>query len=168
MKYSLIKQIWLQSSMTVITFRQYQIKLKLEIGYHHSWKQTCLKISIKTCQNSMAESVSPASKISDIFHSNLITLNEVRTSTVESLKDYCWKRDFKISGSKDELMARVYCLYSHRSMTTHWLPMTWYISRFCQTKKLTRRKGCNVQMVSNKFCWLISISQQKSCSLKEV
>ena len=62
----------------------------------------------------MAESVRPASKISDIFHSNLITLTEVRTCTVVALKDYCRKRGFKISGSKDELIAPVYCLYSQQ------------------------------------------------------
>ena len=62
----------------------------------------------------MAASFRPASDISDIVDSDLITLDEVRTWTVDALKDYCRKRGFKISGSKDELMALVYCLYNQQ------------------------------------------------------
>ena len=47
----------------------------------------------------MAATIRPASKISDIFHSDLITMNEVRTCTVDALKDCCLKRGFKMSGS---------------------------------------------------------------------
>ena len=53
------------------------------------------------CQSSMAASFRPASDISDIVDSDLITLDEVRTWTVDALKDYCRKRGFKVSGSKD-------------------------------------------------------------------
>ena len=41
--------------------------------------QMCLKIPIKSSQNSMAASVRQASKTSVVFYSDLITLNEVRT-----------------------------------------------------------------------------------------
>ena len=51
----------------------------------------------------MEATIRPASKISDVFHSDLITMNEVRTCTVDALKDCCLKRGFKMSGSSINL-----------------------------------------------------------------
>lgn len=42
-----------------------------------------------------------------------ISLEEVETWNIESLKDYCRKRNFKVTGSKKELVARVYVLYNN-------------------------------------------------------
>ena len=58
----------------------------------------------------MASSFQRASEIQTIVDSDLITLEEVKIWTVEALKDFCRKRGFKVSGSKEELAARVYCL----------------------------------------------------------
>ena len=62
----------------------------------------------------MASSFQRASEIQTIVDSDLITLEEVKIWTVEALKDFCRKRGFKVSGSKEELAARVYCLYNQQ------------------------------------------------------
>ena len=43
---------------------------------------------------------------------DLISYEEVERWSVESLKDFCRKRGFKVTGSKRELVARVYFLYN--------------------------------------------------------
>jgi hypothetical protein len=45
---------------------------------------------------------------------DLITLEEIHTWDITALKEYCRKRNFKVSGSKAELCARVYVLYNQR------------------------------------------------------
>lgn len=45
---------------------------------------------------------------------DLISLNEIKMWTVDALKDYCKKRSYKVSGTLEELQARVYVLYNKR------------------------------------------------------
>ena len=44
---------------------------------------------------------------------DLITYEQVESWTVDALKEYCRKRNFKVSGSKKELVARVYVLFNN-------------------------------------------------------
>lgn len=44
-----------------------------------------------------------------------ISYGEVETWCVDALKDYCRKRGYRISGSKKELVARVYVLYNNNA-----------------------------------------------------
>ena len=48
----------------------------------------------------------------NIFENNLIRMDEVKTWSTDSLKEYCRKRGYKVSGTKSELCARVYFLYN--------------------------------------------------------
>ena len=59
-----------------------------------------------------------ATNFSDIeisAQNDLISHDEVLTWSVEALKDYCRKRGYKVSGSKNELAARVYFLYNNNT-----------------------------------------------------
>ena len=46
---------------------------------------------------------------------DLISYEEVETWSIDALKEYCRKRSFKVSGSKKELIARVYVLYPNNA-----------------------------------------------------
>lgn len=48
----------------------------------------------------------------NLLQHDLISLAEVKLWNVEALKDYCKKRSYKVSGTKEELCARVYFLYN--------------------------------------------------------
>lgn len=43
---------------------------------------------------------------------DLISLNEVKMWELEALKEYCRRRGYKVSGTRQELCARVYVLYN--------------------------------------------------------
>ena len=45
---------------------------------------------------------------------DIISLEEVQTWSLDALKDFCKKRGYKVTGSKKELVARVYVLYNRR------------------------------------------------------
>ena len=54
-----------------------------------------------------------ATTASDIdTEEDIISLEEVQTWSLDALKDFCKKRGYKVTGSKKELMARVYVLYN--------------------------------------------------------
>lgn len=48
----------------------------------------------------------------NLFQNDLIRLEEVQTWSTDSLKEYCRKRGYKVSGTRSELCARVYFLYN--------------------------------------------------------
>ena len=50
----------------------------------------------------------------NMFEEDLISLAEVKTWDTEALKDFCRKRGYKVSGTRDELSARVYFLYNNK------------------------------------------------------
>lgn len=50
----------------------------------------------------------------NLVKDDLIALTEVKTWNIDALKDFCRKRGYKITGSKDELSARVYFLYNNQ------------------------------------------------------
>lgn len=49
-----------------------------------------------------------------LCQSDIISLDEVDMWTTDSLKDFCRRRGHKVSGTKSELRARVYCLYNQQ------------------------------------------------------
>ena len=51
----------------------------------------------------------------ELFQDDLIRMDEVQTWATESLKDYCKKRGYKVSGTRSELCARVYFLYNNKT-----------------------------------------------------
>ena len=53
-----------------------------------------------------------ASAQSDPDTEDKITYEEVESWSVDALKDYCKRRDYKVTGTKKELVARVYVLYN--------------------------------------------------------
>lgn len=48
----------------------------------------------------------------DIVREELISMDEVKTWSIEALKDFCRKRGFRCTGSKQDLIARVYVLFN--------------------------------------------------------
>lgn len=51
----------------------------------------------------------------DLFDSDLIRMEEVKTWDTDALKEYCRKRGYKVSGTRAELCARVYFLYNNNT-----------------------------------------------------
>ena len=50
----------------------------------------------------------------NFFDNDLITLSEVKMWDTSALKEFCRKRGYKVSGSREELCARVYVLYNNQ------------------------------------------------------
>lgn len=48
----------------------------------------------------------------NLVENDLITLDEVKLWKLDALKDYCKKRGYKVTGTREELCARVYFLYN--------------------------------------------------------
>ena len=43
-----------------------------------------------------------------------ILLAEIKTRDTEALKDFCRKRGYKVSGTRDKLSTRIYLLYNNK------------------------------------------------------
>jgi hypothetical protein len=47
-----------------------------------------------------------------LIEKDLITLEEIKLWTTDALKEYCRRRGYKVTGTRDELCARAYFLYN--------------------------------------------------------
>lgn len=52
---------------------------------------------------------------SQIINYDLISLEEVKLWSINALKEYCRRRGYKVTGTKEELCARVYFLYNNQT-----------------------------------------------------